>query len=234
MIHKDLIARGLQGEVYTLHDAYAAYLRDNLHIDMNFVVKKVPYSTFSVNELTIHKYTSTHAFPHIIPLVHWMASGEHASVDAFDVNPNLNQPLDYLYMTFPRMEGSIEDLSRFTFRQRIDMVLQLIHMIQSLHSVGVCHNDFDLHNIMYVRSGTGVHLFLIDFGLAEMIVHPEMIHDDYVSLATNISYLIWDQNMDDHTCLKDRRLCNLLYEIENATTQMDFRELIRYTTQNDD
>lgn len=230
MIHKNLIAKGLQGEVFTLHDGYASYLRERLQTDASFVVKRVPFLKSTLKELIVYKHLSKHVLSHVISLVHWIAIGKHTLVDSFDPHPNLNQPLNFLYMTFPMMDGDIEDLSQFTFNQRIDMALQLINMIQSIHALGICHNDFDLHNIMYMRSGVNVHLYLIDFGLAEFIRDPTMIRDDYESLARNISYLIWDQDMDSHTCLKDQTLCNLLYDIEKATMPVDFHELIQYIT----
>jgi serine/threonine protein kinase len=65
-----------------------------------------------------------------------------------------------------------------------DLLKQLLETLQYLHSIGVCHRDIKLENILLVKtSDETYHPKLIDFGLSAILLKGETLTSGCGTLA---------------------------------------------------
>jgi serine/threonine protein kinase len=209
------LGSGAQAMVYHAKDTYAkelAALTDGV-FGNRFVVKVVNYTMYDydleggtvasdmVHKLSMYQRILDHELAHVIPLVHWMVFlGESHILDKFnnkieDVK-TIPAGETYLLLTFPVLDGTLADICHtLPLRHRRDVCLQMIYIIQALHSIGISHYDFHPGNVMYsVLPNGDYYVRAIDLDMA-LDIDTDARAYDYKALCFTISHVLYDKFM---------------------------------------
>jgi len=130
--------------------------KTNEKVAMKFENKTTSYKLLK-RETTILNYLYEHNCRNT-PCVYWFG-----------------QITDYVCIVMPFYECSLYEYSKIkkiTEHQLDSMMIQCIHIIESIHINMVIHRDIKPHNFM-LKNGE---LFLIDFGLATFYINDNKMH----------------------------------------------------------
>jgi len=230
---KKIIGEGGSATVYEADASYADYVhRHSMYSDRLAVRVMITRGLDWTKEIEINQYLNFHEIAHIVPLVHWMAKDEYGkSVDGFYNTLDDAKELDgwiEVHMTYPLMATALLDCRRFTRKQKIDVVFQLISMVKSLHRHRICHNDMGFKNILYRKDGEYIHLFLTDFGESRMECTDFEL--DYRQLVNNILFIVYDvpfyKLKDNEDIPRDIRELLMILQYEAAPYLLDQLEAL--------
>ena len=170
IIHKQ-IGQGKFGKVYS-----GLYIKNNKHVAIKVEYNETLYQTLK-HEACILNHLNSNKCKYI-PLVYW-----------YGVINN------YKTLIIPYYNCSLYEyikIKQISISQINNIMIQMIHILESIHKYGVIHRDIKPHNFM-VKSGE---IYLIDFGLSTFYIDDAGKHihnnikDTIIGSPNYISYHI--------------------------------------------